>query len=459
MAADAECFAAALSQRLPRNAADTLTAEMMPLLDACKFLEKNAARLLRPRALGRRGRPFWLRGVAAEIHREPLGEVLVIGPSNFPLFLPGVQALQALAAGNRVVWKPAPGGRAVAVLVADALHAAGLPHGLLHVTDEGVQAAQHALTSGPDKVVFTGSYRSGRRVLRALAETATPAVMELSGSDAVVVMRGADLPRVAQAVAFGLRLNGGQVCMSPRRLFAEPDIMARLLPLLTRELQDVPGVALPERTASRLYELMEEARREGADVPDDLRADAQRPLLVRRVRPEMRIAQEDVFAPVLSLLELSSLTELPQAYAACPYGLTVAIFCSRAEEAQGRKLGLQLRAGTVLINDLIAPTADPRVPFGGRGDSGFGVTRGAEGLLEMTVPKVLLLRRGGAMPHLQATREADAPLIASVLRAAHAGTWRERWDAIKQVATLGRKRSAERSKEQAERSKENKEHE
>ena len=101
--------------------------------------------------------------------------------------------------------------------------------------------------------------------------------------------------------------------------------------------------------------------------------------------------------------------------------------------------------GTVLINDLIAPTADPRVPFGGRGASGFGVTRGAEGLLEMTAPKVLLLRRGGMMRHLSPTSERDTPLLASLIRMVHGGSWRERWRAMQQVAMQGRKRGETQS--------------
>lgn len=449
MAAQAESFVAAISPTLPHTGADTLTAELMPLLDACKFLERNAAGLLKPRKL-RRGQPFWLRGVAVEIHREPLGEVLVIGPANFPLFLPGVQVLQALAAGNSVVWKPAPGGRRVADLVAEALQAARLPEALLHVTDESREAAHEAIARKPAKVVFTGSHETGCGVLVELAKTATPAVMELSGADAAVVMRDADLAVAAKAVAFGLRLNGGQVCMSPRRLFAERETMTRLLPLLERELSAVPPVVLAQRTGWQLAELVDQARAQGADVRGEVDPEAQRPLLIAGAHPAMSVARSDVFAPVLSLIEVPSLAVLPEAYAACPYGLTVSIFCGRAEEAQARALGMTLRAGTVLINDVIAPTADPRVPFGGRGASGFGVTRGAEGLLEMTAPKVVLTRRGGAMRHLDTTSEADVPLLASLLRVTHAGTWGERWRAMKQVAMLGRQRKASRNqKEQA----------
>jgi len=156
MAERAEEFAAAISPLLARSKADTLMSEVLPLLDACKFLEREAARLLRPRRLGLSGRPLWLGGVRAEIYREPLGHVLIIGPANYPLFIPGVQALQALAAGNSVTWKPGMGGAAVAALVARALRESGLPEGVLTVTEESVEAAQRELERGADKVIFTG---------------------------------------------------------------------------------------------------------------------------------------------------------------------------------------------------------------------------------------------------------------------------------------------------------------
>ena len=438
MASRAEDFATAISPLLARTKADTLVTELLPLVDACRFLEREAKLILAPRKLGRRGRPLWLRGVEAEIHREPLGHVLVIGPSNFPLFLPGVQALQALVAGNTVTWKPGAGGGEVALLVAEVLHEAGLPEGVLTVTDDSVEAAQRALTAKPDKVIFTGSARTGQSVLVDLAETATPAVLELSGADAIVVTPSANLPLVAKAVAFGLRLNGGAVCMSPRRLFATPTTMSALRPLLDSELASVPAVLLNPATSARLRSMLDEAVADGAIIRGVLEPGEQRPLLVDRAEAGMSITRSDVFAPVLSLIEVESMLHVPEVYAQCPFALTVAIFCNEGNETEARTLSKMLKAGTVLINDVIAPTADPRVPFGGRGASGYGVTRGAEGLLEMTAVKTLLIRRGGAMRHLEATRDGDTQLFAALIGAMHGKGIATRWAALKQVMKSAR---------------------
>jgi acyl-CoA reductase-like NAD-dependent aldehyde dehydrogenase len=443
MAARSIEFTAAISPALARNKSDTLLAELLPLLDACKFLEREAQRLLRPRKLGLSGRPLWLGGLCAEVHREPLGHVLVIGPANFPLFVPGVQVLQALAAGNTVTWKPGNGGAAVAELVAQSLRAAGLPEAALTVTGESIDAARSALAARPDKVVFTGSSDNGRAVLATLAASATPAVMELSGADAIVVMPTADLSAVAKAVAFGLRLNGGAVCMSPRRLFATRATLTALRPLLETELDEVPPAALESHTAERLRSMLDEAVAAGAAVRGELRPGAQKPLLVDAANARMSIARSDIFAPVISLLEVQSMLHVPDLYAHCDYALTVAIFCARGDEPKARTLARMLKAGTVLVNDVIAPTVDPRIPFGGRGASGYGVTRGAEGLLEMTAVKTLLVRRGQSkiyMRHLEPTRDADVPLFAAMIAATHGGGLKRRWAALQQVVQSSRRR-------------------
>ena len=441
MAARAEEFTTAISPLLARNKADTLATELLPLLAGCKFLERDAKRVLAPRRLGRSGRPLWLIGVMSEVHRVPLGHVLVIGPSNFPLFIPGSHVLQALAAGNRVTWKPGVGGGTVAQLMASILEEAGLPNGVLAVTDESVQAAQSALAELPDKVIFTGSSKTSQSILTELAETSTPAVVELSGADAIVVAPTADLQQVARAVAFGLRLNGGAVCMSPRRLFATPTTMSALRPLLYAELAKVPAVALDARTSDRLREMLDEAVSGGAEIYGTLKTNEHQPLLVNRATATMSIARSDIFAPVLSLIEAESMMHVSMLYAQCPYALTVSIFCDRSGEKKARVLGKMLNAGTVLINDIIAPTADPRVPFGGRGASGYGVTRGAEGLLEMTAAKVLLIRRGGVMLHLDPTSDEDVTMFAGLIRTMHGKGLATRWAALKQTVKGMRRKS------------------
>jgi aldehyde dehydrogenase (NAD+) len=207
---------------------------------------------------------------------------------------------------------------------------------------------------------------------------------------------------------------------------------------LEAELAKVPAVTLDARTGTKLQALLADAVAQGAVVHGELDAEAQRPLLVTKANAQMEIARSDLFAPVLSLLECDSMLHAMDQYAMCPYALTASIFCGKGDEKKARMMAKMLKAGTVLVNDLIAPTADPRVPFGGRGASGYGVTRGAEGLLEMTVVKTLLVRRGGRMRHLEPTREEDTRTLSSLIAVAHGRGLAARWTALMQFVKSAR---------------------
>lgn len=439
LASRTEALCSSIPSTLARNAADTYCSEILPLLSACKFLEQEAAAILKPRRLGRKGLPLWLAGLRSEVERAAYGRVLVIAASNYPLFLPGVQALQALAAGNSVIWKPGIGGRRVALLVAETLYEAGLPRDLLAVTEESVEAAQSAIRQGVDKVFFTGSATSGRILLRQLAETLTPCVAELSGCDAVLVLPSADLSRVAKALAFGMRLNGSATCMAPRRVILIcPEASERrreLLDLLSIEFAGISGIVLPDTVRQQLDSLLTQAIALGATIHGEV-ARQQQPLLVSDITPEMRIAQADIFAPVLAVLGARNTTDALKINDACPYALTVSIF---GDGAEARSLADRITAGTVLINDLMIPAADPRTPFGGRKHSGFGVTQGAEGLLEMTAPKTIAVRRGSSTRNFDKTTAEHRTLFAGVVQASHAATLKQRLAGFRQIITAAMK--------------------
>ncbi len=441
LAGMSEQITGAIAPELARIPADTLAAEFLPLLEAMRFLERNAPTILRPRRLGRRGLPFWLAGVDAEVRRIPFGRILVLGPANYPLFLPGVQAAQALAAGNAVVWKSGRGGRPVAHIFAQILLRAGLPPGLLTVTGESVRDAESAIERGVDKVFLTGSAETGRTLLRTLAATLTPAVVELSGSDAAIVLPGADLARVARALSFGMRLNGSATCMAPRRVLLvgqAPADRDRLLSLLQSELAAVPAVDLPSSTRHHLRALVDDAVAQGAHLLDPTAlsdAGPLRPIVLLNGTSEMPIAQADLFAPILTLIDLPDTDAVPQAQAACPLALTASIF---GPEPAARALAARLTTGTVLINDIIVPTADPRVPFGGRKGSGFGVTRGAEGLLEMTAVQVVSVRKSRNTRHFDPTDSRHRSLFAGIAGLVHSGSLHHKFKALRQVVNAGR---------------------
>ena len=432
----------AMPSTLARNRADTYAAEILPLLVACRFLERQAEKILRTKRYGMRGLPLWLVGVKSAVERVPLGTVLVIGPSNYPLFLPGVQVLQGLAAGNAVVWKPGTGGGAVAAVVAEALSAAGLPEGLLRVAGESAAEGMAELQRGVDKLFFTGSGAAGRAVLHAGADSVTPVVAELSGCDAVIVLPSADPARVAAALEFGMRLNGSATCMAPRRLMLVGSGHDALIAAVRERFAAMDGVLLREPIRAQVKDLVEDAAAAGATVCGDVRAVWMKPLLVLNARPEMRVAQADVFAPILTVVPSPDVESMLRAEAMCPFGLTASIF---GDELEARRILDRLKVGTVLINDVMVPTVDPRVPFGGRRKTGFGATRGAEGLLEMTAPKVVLVRRGKATWHYDATTETHEALFRGLTGLTHGRGLRERFAGLQTMMAAGKKLQREKA--------------
>ncbi len=432
----------AIPSTLARTRADTLASEILPLLAACRFLEREAPSILKTRRLGRGGLPFWLPGVKSLVERVPFGTVLVIGPSNYPLYLPGVQVLQALAAGNAVLWKPGTGGAPIATVVAETLRDAGLPAELLRVTGESAQEGLTAMRSGVDKVFFTGSSSAGRDVLHAAAESAVPVTVELSGCDAVVVLPSADGRRVAAALAFGMRLNGSATCMAPRRLMLVGFGHDALIASLRTQFAAMEGVLIREPVRAQVKDLMEDASAQGATVCGNPCAVWMKPILVLNGRPEMRLARSDVFAPVLTVMQFQDTEEMLEADAVCPFGLTVSIF---GKEDEARRLGEQMKVGTLVINDVMVPTVDPRVPFGGRRQSGFGTTRGAEGLLEMTATKTTLIRRGKATRHYDSTGEHHETMFTGLTELTHGHGLRGKINGLRTMLAGARKLQREKA--------------
>ncbi len=432
--------ASAAARRRP--ALEALTAEVIPLAEACRFLEREAKTILTPRQLGKRGLPLWLAGLRSEIHREPYGVVLVIGPGNYPLLLSGVQMLQALVAGNAVLLKPGVGGTAAARDLCDLIVQAGFDSQLVAVLPESIIAVHTAILARPDKVLFTGSAVTGENILAQLAPHLIPATMELSGCDAVIIRADADLDLAVKALTFGLTLNGGATCMAPKRVFVSAaratELEGRLAQCFgnSRRQEVHPEIRNCQRlfasaATKRLSPLLADALARGAhliagEIADD--GTVITPLVLGGVTPSSQLLREDFFVPILAIVTVADDHEVILRVNDCPFALAASVF-SRDESA-ARSLASRIRAGVVTINDLILPTADARTPFGGRGRSGFGVTQGAEGLLELTTPKVITISRGKSRPAFEPPQPGDEEMFQSYLQLTHGRGLRPRWQAL-----------------------------
>lgn len=415
--------------------AQTIASELFPLCAALKWIARHGAKTLRPTSHGMVGRPAWLFGVHSTVERVPHGTVLVLGAWNYPLLLPGVQAAQALAGGNRVWIKPAPGCESATSALASAFHRAGVPDDALAVLPSSTDAAIDAMRRGVDLVVLTGAASTGRKVMAMAAQSLTPTIMELSGCDGVVVMAGADIDRAADAIVFGLTFNGGATCIGPRRLVATDDVADKIIQALGTRLNDRGQFIVHPSARAVAADVIKSAIDGGAIVSvgkfdaDELRRSGRMtPLVLDRVEPSNQIANSDLFAPVTSVIRVASIGDAVGVINDCRYRLAASVF---GDAASASAMAAKLSVGSVCINDLIVPTADPRVPFGGRGESGFGVTRGREGLLAMTTAKVVSRRRGRFAPHLKPATPSDAKILATALSVMHGRTWKDRVAAIR----------------------------
>lgn len=434
---------------------ESLTAEVLPILDACRFLEKTAADTLKPKRVSAQGRSSWLRGVGVQLRRDPFGVVLIVAPSNYSMMLPGIQALQALVAGNAVVWKPAFGCAEAADAFRKMLVGVGLNGRLLTVLPEDVEAVRDAVVAGVDKVVLTGSADTGRAVQNLLADELIPATMELSGSDAMFVTASADLTLAAKCLLFGLTMNDSRTCIAPRRIFVQETVatefeaVLRECPkperysLLTPELippspsgkcpvVDAIEAAIAQGARILLTGGMDE--RQGSSTSDgSLHAlFPLAPIVLAGVTPSMEIAQRDIFHPVASVMVYTTIDEAIAMNDQCRYALGATIFGSgeSVEELVNR-----VNAGCIVVNDMIVPTADPRVPFGGRKQSGFGVTRGTAGLEEMTQLKAIVRQSSSWLPHLDEPTPRDEDVIVNLIQTLHSPTWLGR---LKSTLALGK---------------------
>ena len=409
---------------------EALGAEILPLAEACKFLEKNAAHLLSPRKIRSSDTPWWLFLQKSKVHRKARGIVGIIGTWNYPLFLNGVQIIQALVAGNGVVWKPSENALETNKILAELLLET-FPPDIFKELSSSRESGPVLIDSNIDFVVMTGSVETGKAIAKKCAERLIPSTLELSGIDSLLLLDDGDVDLAVSAAWFAMNINAGQTCMASRR-FLIPETMLEKVTTKLLELAKKfkPRKILMESQADCALPLIDAAMVEGAELIWPLnKSDIWRDgifdaCILINIRKEMGICNEAIFAPVLSVLTYKTIEDAIGISNACPFGLCASIFT--ANQVLGEKVALELKVGSVSINDAIVPHAHPATPFGGVGLSGWGATQGEEGLLEMTRPMSISIVSGKFRPHyeLATPKAADSiPIVEGILLALHSPNW------------------------------------
>ena len=384
VAADIPVLCDLASKELGRDPFETLTADLVPLLAACVWTEKNARRVLRPRRV--RGASIWQLGQRHRVVRAPLGRIGIIATWNYPLQLMGIQLVQAIACGNSVVVKPSERTPLIQGAMLRIARAAGLGEQRLRWTDADRHAGAAMLRDEHfDHVVFTGSTKIGLQIAQSLSKSLTPSTLELSGCDSAIVLSDADPRLAARSIGFALTLNAGQTCMAPRRVLVTKQLAGQFLAELERFLR---GCSLTTRldpnSARAASEAIAAAEHAGAvRVVGDPDAD-EWPVVVSDCPPACGLARDEHFAPVLAMIPTDSDEESFRIHDGIRQRLATSVFVGR----RGVEGGIALKAGStvVTINDCVIPTGHPGVSIGGIGPSGWGVSRGELGLLSMSRP-------------------------------------------------------------------------
>jgi succinate-semialdehyde dehydrogenase/glutarate-semialdehyde dehydrogenase len=385
-------------------------AEVAVCLDLIRYYRRNASRILRTRRVP----TAWMFWKSGRFTWEPFGVVGVIAPWNYPLILSLDPTVTALFAGNGVVLKPSEYTPFTGLFVAELCRDAGLPEGLVEVVTGDGPTGAALVESGVDKVHFTGSTATGRRVMGMAARSLTPVTMELGGKDPAIVLEDADLERAARGIVFGGFYNAGQTCVSTERVYVVETVFepfVRRVVELTRQLRTGAGPGADRDVGPMAHEAqagivethIRDAVARGARVViggerSDPTSPFIEPTVLVDIAPGSKVLEEETFGPVLAIVRVRDEQEAIDRANEGSYGLYASVWTRRTE--RGRRVAGRLRAGGVSVNDTLSHYAMPALPLGGVGDSGFGRTRGEEGLLQMSRSRSLFVDRLGLRKEL-----------------------------------------------------------
>jgi acyl-CoA reductase-like NAD-dependent aldehyde dehydrogenase len=389
-------IAQAVTREEGKPVAEALTTEVLVVLDAARFLIDNSFRLLNDEPLPHGNLATKLK--RGTLVREPYGVIGIISPWNYPFSIPATETLAALVAGNAVVLKPSEFTSLVALELQSLLYAAGVPKDVFQViVGDGLTGA--ALLHSPiDKLVFTGSLATGKRIAVEAAEKLLPLVLELGGKDPMLVLDDADIDVASSAAVWGAFMNAGQACLSVERCYVHRSLYQ---PFLTASAQKTKklhvasgtnpqtdvGPLIHQRQLQVVEAHVQDAIARGARVVvggtalPELGPNFYKPTVLADVTHEMRIMREETFGPVLPVMAFEDDEEALHLANDSEFGLAASIWTRNRR--RGERLARRIQAGTVMVNDLISCFGISEAPHGGTKSSGMGRAHGRFGLEEM----------------------------------------------------------------------------
>lgn len=367
--------------------------------------------------------------MAATLEYQPLGVVGVIGPWNYPVFTPMGSIAYALAAGNAVVFKPSEYTPGVGRWLADSFAAVCGRPVLQTVTGFGATGAA-LVDAQVDKIAFTGSAATGRKIMAAAAAHLTPVLMECGGKDAMLVDADADIDAAADAATWGGMSNAGQTCAGVERIYVHGDVYDEFVDRVVAKASDVSAgsgeddqigpITMPSQVDVIRRHVAGALDRGGRAILGGLDAVGDSvvgPTVMVDVPDDALAMTDETFGPTLVITKVGSMDEAVEQANDSAYGLGATVF----SKARGAELAARIRSGMTSINSVISFAGIAALPFGGIGESGFGRIHGEDGIREFTRTKAVARQRFAApvaLTSFDRTKKTDE-LVAKAIKLLH----------------------------------------
>ncbi len=407
----ADDIAQLISRESGKPVAEAFSMEIAPVLDLMQYFARNTEKLLRPAKIGIG--IYGLMGRSSQIIYHPLGVVGIIPAWNYPFSIPLGEAVMSVMAGNTVVLKPSELTPLVGLKIGEIFAEAGFPEHCVQIVSGGGETGAALVEAAPDKIMFTGSVATGKKIAAAAAKHLTSVVLELGGKDPMIVFEDANLELAAGAAVWGAFCNAGQSCSSVERLYVQESVVTELTRLViekTRQLEqgagnreDVSiGAMSSERQIKIVEDHVEDFRASGARIETggrrnpDLEGLFYEPTVITNANNDMRAMHEETFGPTLPIATFSTEEEAIKLANDSEFGLTASVWTR--DLAKGSRVASRLEAGSVCVNEVLYTHGIAQTPWGGFKNSGRGRTHGREGLMELVQPQHIHVNRLSHLP-------------------------------------------------------------